>query len=194
MEQDASWPPRPDFEPLSYSDRESIFGHIESVPAPVPGDPDAIRITNDFTKHLVSACIPQMELIPGFSYMGHTVGHGPKGGMVLMHELVVQPMVDLWQAWEDANLLDRIITDGGMFCARYVRGSRGVLSNHSYGTAFDLNAPWNPLKKVPALVGQKGCVRELVEIANGLGWWWGGHAWPPSYDRFDGMHFERART
>jgi hypothetical protein len=118
--------------------------------------------------------------------------------MVLLHELAANPMIDLWQAWDDAGLLDRILTDGGMFCPRLVRGSTSVLSNHAYGTAFDINAPWNGLKREPAHLGMKGCVRELVDIANSFGWWWGGHGWPSAagyFDgsRLDGMHFELAR-
>jgi len=42
---------------------------------------------------------------------------------------------------------------------------------------------------LPALVGQKGSVRELVPIANENGFFWGGHF----NDRLDGMHFEIAK-
>jgi len=192
MVHDASWPPTPDFLPLSYGEREKVFGHIECVPAPTKGNPEGVRITNDFAKHLVKAYIPQLALIKGISYKGKIEGRGPKDGMVLLHEKAVQPMVDLWQAWEDESLLDLVLTDGGMTVARYVRGSTSILSNHSYGTAFDINAPWNGLKRVPALVGARGSVRELVQTANDFGWWWGGHGWPPGYDRLDGMHFELA--
>jgi len=38
------------------------------------------------------------------------------------------------------------------------------------------------------LVGQKGCVRELVPIAHENGFYWGGH-----FSRLDGMHFEIAK-
>ena len=71
---------------------------------------------------------------------------------------------------------------------RFVRGSRTILSNHSFGTAFDINVPWNLLGSVPALVGQKGSVRELVPIANQNGFYWGGH-----FPRKDGMHFSIAK-
>jgi hypothetical protein len=37
-------------------------------------------------------------------------------------------------------------------------------------------------------LGARGCLRELVEIANGLGFYWGGHF----SGRPDGMHFELA--
>lgn len=186
------WPPLPDFSPLGYNEREKVFGHIECVPKPTPGNPEGVLITNDFAKNLVRIQVPQLAKIPGVTFQGKIVGRGPKNGMVTLHKLAAQPMLDLWNAWEDADLLDRVLTDAGMLNTRYVRGSHSVLSNHSYGTAFDINAPWNGLKRVPAFLGEKGCVRELVELANHYGWWWGGHGWPPGYDRLDGMHLELA--
>ncbi|MBP0575977.1 M15 family metallopeptidase [Mycobacterium tuberculosis] len=38
-------------------------------------------------------------------------------------------------------------------------------------------------------MGAKGCVRELVPIANRFGFYWGGHF----STRADGMHFEVAK-
>ncbi|MBP0649891.1 M15 family metallopeptidase, partial [Mycobacterium tuberculosis] len=55
--------------------------------------------------------------------------------------------------------------------------------------AFDINAEWNPLGVEPAAMGAKGCVRELVPIANRFGFYWGGHF----STRADGMHFEVAK-
>lgn len=89
---------------------------------------------------------------------------------------------------EKEGLLHLVKTYAGAYYPRFVRGSRTVLSNHSYGTAFDINVAWNGLGKTPALVGQTGSVRELVPIANKWGGYWGGH-----FSRPDGMHFEVAR-
>jgi hypothetical protein len=72
---------------------------------------------------------------------------------------------------------------------RFIRGSHSVLSNHAYGTAFDINAPWNALGVRPALVGKPGSVRELVPLAAEHGFAWGGHF----RTRPDGMHFELVR-
>ena len=58
--------------------------------------------------------------------------------------------------------------------------------NHAWGTAFDVNVPWNA-RGMPALRGEKDSVRELVPIANSRGFW-GGH-----FSRRDGMHFEASR-
>jgi len=70
-----------------------------------------------------------------------------------------------------------------------VRGSRKTLSNHAYGTAFDINAGWNPMGRTPPVVKKEGSVRRLVETANVYGFYWGGH-YP---NRPDGMHFEAAK-
>ena len=97
----------------------------------------------------------------------------------------------LWKDWEDAGLIDRIIDCSLPFVPRYIRGTQGrnprPLSNHSWGTAFDINVAWNKLGKVPALLNQKGSVRELVALANKNGFFWGGHF---GGGRMDGMHFE----
>jgi hypothetical protein len=95
----------------------------------------------------------------------------------------------LFRAWEDAGLRNRLLTWAGGFVPRFVRGSRTTLSNHAWGTAFDVNVAWNARGAMPALRGEKGSVRELVPIANDFGFYWGGH-----FSRRDGMHFEAARV
>ena len=84
-------------------------------------------------------------------------------------------MKTLWQAWETAGLSERILTFEGSYNARFIRGSRTKLSNHPFGSAFDINARWNGLGAFPALEGQEGSVRELINIANEHGFFWGGH-------------------
>ena len=73
--------------------------------------------------------------------------------------------------------------------ARRVRGSATKLSNHAFGAALDINYAWNKLGHIPALIGSRGSLRELVPIANQLGFYWGGHY----AGRKDGMHFEVAK-
>jgi hypothetical protein len=70
---------------------------------------------------------------------------------------------------------------GGGFEPRFVRGSTTTLSNHSFGSAFDINVAFNERGHRPALVGEKGSVRELVPITHKWSFWWGGHfisRWP----------------
>jgi hypothetical protein len=85
-------------------------------------------------------------------------------------------------------LLNHILTFDGAYTSRFIRCSNKTLSNHAFGTAFDINAGENPLGAQPALPGRKGCVFELVPTAHQFGFYWGGH-----FSRRDGMHFEIAK-
>lgn len=118
------------------------------------------------------------------------------------HRKVAPFAAKLFDEWEKADLLHLIIGYSGDFVARYKRRkspdpaghgnkeskSVGALSNHAFASAFDINVAENDLGEVPAFIGRKGCVRELVAIANSLGFYWGGHFTSPR----DGMHFEFA--
>lgn len=186
-----NWPPRPqNLSPIrGTAGRQQVWGAFKYEAAGVKDNPEAIKILDSWeNKNIVGVTVPQLAKIPGITYQGRVEGKGHAS--VQVHRLVSVSFVCLWKAWEDAGLLDRIITWGGLWVPRFVRGSRTSLSNHAFATAFDINAPWNGLRRTPALVGQRGCVRELVELANEYGWWWGGHGWPSDYSKLDGMHFE----
>jgi peptidoglycan hydrolase-like protein with peptidoglycan-binding domain len=173
------WPPPPVFAPLiSNVERGAIFGEFryERI-SPLK---DEIRILGDWeAKHIVSVAIPQLKTVEG----------APKSGRVRVHEMVTEQFRALFAAWEDAGLIDLVETWAGSFVPRFVRGSSKTLSNHAWGTAFDINVAWNPRGAVPALRGRPGSVRELVPLANEFGFYWGGH-----FGRRDGMHFEVARV
>ena len=156
------------------------FGEIKFRPANDPRNPDGIIITNGFASNIVSVAVPQLANLTG----------APPNLTTRCHQAVVPQLLGLWSAWEKAGLLSRVKTFGGAFEPRFVRGHSGELSNHAFGAAFDINFPWNPLDEVPALVGKRGCVRELVPIANHFGFFWGGHF----SNRLDGNHFEVARV
>ncbi|MFM6344063.1 MAG: M15 family metallopeptidase, partial [Dolichospermum sp.] len=86
------------------------------------------------------------------------------------------------------------LTFDGSFVPRLIRGAPLVkdfrkLSNHAFGSAFDINASFNPLGQIPASISKKGSVRLLVSTANDYGFFWGGHF----NTRKDGMHFEVAK-
>ena len=176
----SNFPARPNFSPLiTNSQREAVFGHYDFVPAPQPGNAEAVRILGTWEQdNIVSVPIPQLRTVLG-----------PKAPQTMQfHRLAAKQLQGLWADWEKAKLLDRVLTDDGSFVPRFVRGSRTTLSNHAFGSAFDINEKFNKLGRRPALVGEKGSVRELVLVANDWGFWWGGH-----YDnRKDGMHFEVA--
>ncbi len=86
------------------------------------------------------------------------------------------------------GLMDRVLAWGGSYAPRFIRGSTSVLSNHAFGSAFDINVANNPLGAEPAYPTQKGCVFDLVPLAHEHGFYWGGHF----ASRRDGMHFEIA--
>jgi len=175
-----SFPPPPSFPPLvTNRQREALFGRYEYVRAPQPGNPEAIRILGSWERdNIVDVPIPQLAR-----------ALGPKApSSIRFHRLGASQLQALWEEWESAGLLNRILSFGGGFVARFVRGSRSVLSNHAFGSAFDINEAFNPFGQRPASNGRKGSVRELVPIANRHGFYWGGHY----QSRKDGMHFEIA--
>ncbi len=177
---DPAWPPRPDFSILTDHGgaRERVLGRIEWVRA----SGDFIRITNDWDRrHLVEVFIPQLARVPGGN-----------GGRLLFHRIAAEQLRRLFAAWEAAGLLHLLRTFDGAWVPRTIRLKPTVLSNHAYGTAFDINAAWNGMLRVPALVGQPGSVRELVPLANAHGFYWGGHWNFDGKGAADGMHFEWA--
>lgn len=167
-----NWPPAPSALPnLSNDSMEALFGKFAYVAAPQPGNPEAIKITDNWAAtNIVSVPTPQLKIVSSVAF----------------HKSCVTQLQKLLQDWDDAGLTSLILTWGGSWAPRYIRGSRSVLSNHAWGTAFDINVQWNMLGSQPALKGQKGSVRELVDIAYQNGFGWGG--WFPG--RPDGMHFQ----
>lgn len=175
-----NWPEPPTrLQPASLALRQEMFGAFNFQPAPTSFNPEGIKILGNWTaENIQTVVVPQL--------IGVTGANGK--GYVQFHKAAVPQLLALWKAWEDAGLLDRVLTYAGSWVPRFVRGSRTSLSNHAWGTAFDINAAWNGLRARPALLGQPGCVRELVPLANEHGFWWGGH-----FERQDGMHFECAK-
>ncbi len=174
-----NFPPKPNFPPLvSNIEREKIFGSILFKPNPTPLNPEAITIINNFeSKNIVKVDLPQLRIASDGKYSS-----------MRFHKECEYQLKEFFKEIETNKLLHLIKSYGGSYYPRFVRGSRSVLSNHSYGTAFDINVSNNGLGKTPALVGQPGSVRELVPIANKWGFYWGGH-----FSRPDGMHFEVAK-
>ena len=69
------------------------------------------------------------------------------------------------------------------YCYRDVRGVPGKLSNHSRGTAIDLNSSKHPLGKIGTFDAAK--VPMIKALAKKYGLTWGG-----DWARKDEMHFE----
>jgi D-alanyl-D-alanine carboxypeptidase-like protein len=178
----------PPFPPLvSNAEREKVFGIVAYEADPVEGNPEHIRITNGFRHNIIFVHIPQMKGLPG-AEIGH-VDNVEVPGMSF-HRLGAQQLQGMWSDWEKAGLLKHIKNFDGSFSPRFVRGSNHTLSNHCYGSAFDINYNWNTLGAEPAEMGHMGSVRELVPIASHWGFYWGGFY----HGRKDGMHFEVAKV
>lgn len=170
-----NWPPTPAEGPLAGPDRERLFGKFAYVASGTPANPEAITITDGWAVgHIITVDVPQLHGVSGTS------------GRISVHKLIAPQVLKTFADWEVAGLKDRVLTWGGSWAPRFIRGSRTYLSNHAWGTAFDINVQWNMLGTRPALKGQKGCTRELVQIAYDNGLYWGG--WFKG--RQDGMHFE----
>ncbi|WP_161569232.1 M15 family metallopeptidase [Candidatus Oscillochloris fontis] len=185
---DPAWPPPPPFNFLASRPgaAEAALGQIEWQRVPSSSDRDAIQITNDWDEeHLVVINIPQLRK---FRLAGY--------GKLRFHRRAAAQLIQLFADWEEAGLLGLILSFDGAYNPRTIRATQpgqttNVLSNHAYGTAFDINAAQNPFMGKPALVGEHGSVRELVPLAYANGFYWGGH-FTYRNGGHDGMHFEWA--
>lgn len=174
-----NWPPRPAFEPLvGNAGRASMWGSYSFEPDPQPDNREQIRILGNWeADNIVRVALPQLE------------AQLPQYKSARFHKKGAEQLRALFAAWEKADLTRLILSWGGAFVPRFQRGSRTALSNHAFGSAFDINMKWNGLGAMPALRGEDGSVRELVTLANEHGFFWGGHF----RQRQDGMHFEIAK-
>ncbi|HEY3739588.1 MAG TPA: M15 family metallopeptidase [Bryobacteraceae bacterium] len=160
--------------------RGNAFGTFTYVDD-TSGDPDGIRITGGWE----SANIGMVQ-VPGLA------GLNSRGGMQFYKKCHRQ-LQGLWGDWVKYGMRRHILTFDGSFNPRYMRKASHIpdhLSNHAWGTAFDINAKWNPLGTPPVHLGTHGSVMDLVEIAHKWGFYWGGHF---GSHRWDGMHFEVAK-
>ena len=161
--------------PLGREERERTFGGpFKWKRKPEPGNAENIVIAGDWeAENIVTVEIPQLRQVPGnFSRMR-------------WNKRAVEQLKGLWAAWDKAGLLPLVLSYEGSFVPRLIRGSTSSLSNHAYGSAFDINYFWNQLGKTPAKRGTRGSVWELIPLAHEFGFFSGVH-----FTRLDGMHFE----
>lgn len=170
------YPPRPNFNVPSFSDSKKMFGIFKYR----VGKNNSVIIIDDWVeKNIIKVEIPQLVGVLG----------APKDGVIQFHRLGEKAIRGAFNEIQEKGLSEKIISFAGSFYPRMIRGSKTTLSNHSFGTGLDINAPENWLGQQPAKMGKKGCLLELVPIFNKWGFFWGGH-----YNhRLDGMHFELAK-
>jgi hypothetical protein len=120
----------------SMAQRQAMFGPLEFEAAPVPSNPEAIRITSHWEgDNIVTVMVPQL--------VGKLVfGTTRSKGRIQFHRRAVPQLLALWAAWEGAGVLSRVLTYDGAYNPRFIRGSTTELSNHAFGTAFDINQKW----------------------------------------------------
>lgn len=200
------WPPPPKFGSPGNASRNKALGCFRFIlqPQSVRPDPETIvikgscdgKVKDWVSENIVNFDIPQLQFASGFNHRFRC------------HKLIAPKVKDLFEAWEKEDLLHLFLTFDGAFVPRYIRHLKHPplppeghspkdsvavdhLSNHAFGSAFDVNAEKNPQAvSPPPEVDAKGSVRLLVPTANKLGFFWGGHYRPPT--KFDGMHFEFA--
>jgi hypothetical protein len=156
----------------------------------VSGQP--IRLLNVFSRRVTRVLVPQLAGIKdvrtpalaaaGARFDGRLQFFGPG------HAQLLAAFAEI----ESAGLKDRLISIAGSFNSRLIKRKDGgptrTPSNHSFGTAFDINSEFNRQGVRPPAIGRPGSVRELVPIFERHGFRWGGGFGTP-----DGMHFELAR-
>ena len=98
------------------------------------------------------------------------------------HRLMEVPLEKAFQAIQDRNLADELITYDGCTNIRQMTGGGGW-SVHSWGLAIDFNAAWNKFGDEPNMSA------ELVKCFTDAGFTWGGVWRTP-----DGMHFQIPKT
>jgi hypothetical protein len=166
--------------PLSMRAREEAFEKFAYQATPQANNPEAITVEKKWvSRNIVTFPVPQLAGVPGLGSQG----------LVTLHQKARGPFEALVAAWEAAGLLGRITNWGGGWAPRFIRDSKSILSNHAYGTAFDLSTLENGLNTRGAPAGAVGCLFDLVGVAERYGWAWGGF-----FGRQDPMHFELARV
>ncbi len=100
----------------------------------------------------------------------------------------VQPLQVVFYCLIELQLSKEIKTWDGCFNVRLIRGSKKVISNHSFGLAVDLNAAHNPLGLTKAEARAKG----LTPFSDAFDDVWRQYGWTCGIDfhRMDGMHRE----
>ena len=109
-----------------------------------------------------------------------------------LNKLLVLPLMETLHQLNERGLIGEIKTWDGLYNVRYMRGSKSVLSRHSWGLAVDMNAAWNPLVSVTPqnrAVMRKKHVKWSEKFLNT--WRNNGFDCGADWkDKLDGMHFE----
>lgn len=125
-------------------------------------------------KNIVPVEIPQLRGIAG----------APASGMVLIYKDAAADLKAAFAELEEKQLISRIKSWDGSYAPRTTFGT-SRMSSHAWGTAFDINAAFNPMFEKPLEAGTDGSVVELVPIFKKHHFEWGG-----TFSMPDGTHFQ----
>lgn len=160
---------------LGRADIEHVFGKF----AFVEKDGGRIEIDRNWTRSELVAINTPLLSNAGFN-------------RITVHRKAANPFKRVFAAIAAAGLQDTIRTCAGTWVPRHMGWDPSrALSSHSWGTAIDLNVPWNGYGQLPVALGMIGSLREIVGLFEAEGFAWGGYFQPLSI--CDGMHFELAR-
>lgn len=162
----------PPLSALSGYERARLFGDFKFVPHPAPnrsGHPIEI-LGNWESENIVLVEVPELIGVKGF----------PKSGMIRMHKKMERAFLGFIREAAKNGSLKLLRTWDGLYYPRYVRGSLTSLSNHSWGTAFDVNAGTNPLGR------RNDELADFAQTGYKYGFFWGN----AFSNRPDPMHFE----
>jgi len=160
-----------------------MFGGVPRyTPRPTPANPERVVVATGWVDEwMTEAEIPQLAALD-------TGGH--RRTRITCHYRAAPIFRALFAAWEAAGLLPLLRTYDGCWVPRFKRGRAPggpqALSNHTWGTAIDLNARELPLGTRP---DDTHPISALVPIAEAHGVFWGGLF----RTRPDPMHWEVAR-
>lgn len=141
-----------------------------------------IRLLNNWEAENISTVfIPELKGVPTYG--------GKFSGNVRFYTRAIPQLKAAFAEIGRRGLAVDIIFWDGSFVPRMKRGSSTSPSNHTFGTAFDINAEWNGFRRKPSAPGTKGSVWRLVPIFKKYGFECGAE-WRNTPD---GMHFEIER-
>lgn len=139
--------------------------------------------------NIVKVLVPQLQgVLDGRTELPNDLFNG----QLRFHKAAAAQLLAAFAEIEAQGLRNRLLSCAGSFNARLIKRKNGgpvrTPSNHSFGTAIDINSEFNGQGVIPPPVGARGSVLELVPIFERHGFKWGGRFPTP-----DGMHFEVAK-
>jgi len=128
-------------------------------------------------KNVGSVLIPELKGVPTYG--------GRFSGNVMFYKPAIPQLKAAFAEVGRAGLQSKILFWDGSFVPRLKRGG-STPSNHTFATAFDINAEWNGFRQRPAAIGAKGDLHGIADVMRRYGFECG-LDWKRTPD---GMHFE----